>query len=282
LEGGKIMALQLVKPREETEVQLHFSYSQLNTYLICPMKYYFQYVVGVDWETKPVALIFGKSIHKPAEIYYVNLKENGEIIPVEQMIAVFESVMDNEVKKTKVEITYKEGENLGMLRDQGRALIKLFHAEINPQKIIAVEFPFNVKIPDIINGKGNLPIVLVGYFDLVESDLQKTYVVVELKTSAQRFSSIKLEYDLQATTYSYAMSKLKPGTSENSTLVRYDVLLKTKKPAFERYFVTRTEADHKRLIHVVNHVLKAIENRIFYRNTGWQCGDCQFKKACFS
>ena len=276
------MALQLVKTRKETEVQLHFSYSQLNTYLICPMKFYFQYVVGVDWETKPVALIFGKSIHKPAEIYYVNLKENGEIIPVEQMIAVFESVMDTEVKKTKVEITYKEGENLESLRDQGRALIKLFYAEINPQKIVAVEFPFSVKIPDIINGNGNLPIKLIGYFDLVESDSQNTYMVVELKTSAQRFSSLKLEYDLQATVYSYAMAKLKLSTSENSCLVRYDVLVKTKKPAFEHYYVTRTEADHTRLVHSINNVLKAIENRIFYRQTGWQCGDCQFKKACFS
>jgi len=276
------MALQLVKPREETEVQLHFSYSQLNTYLICPMKYYFQYVVGVDWETKPVALIFGKSIHKPAETYYVSLKENGEIIPVEQMIAVFESVMDNEVKKTEVAITYKEGENFESLRDQGRALIKLFHAEITPQKIVAVEFPFSISIPDILNGNGNLPITLVGYFDLIESDSENNYMVGELKTSAQRFSSLKLEYDLQPTVYSYAMSKLKVSTSENSCLVRYDVLVKTKKPAFEHYYVTRTEADHTRLIHCINHVLKAIENRIFYRQTGWQCGDCQFKKACFS
>lgn len=276
------MALQLVKPQPREEIQLHFSYSQLNTYLICPMKYAHQYVYGTTYETKPAALIFGKSIHKPAEIYYVNLKENGEIIPVEQMIAVFESVMDNEVKNTKVEITYKEGENLESLRDQGMELLKLFHSEINPQKIVAVEFPFSVKIPDIINGNGNLPITLVGYFDLVESDSQKTYIVVELKTSAQRFSSIKLEYDLQATVYSYAMAKLKLSTSENSCLVRYDVLLKTKKPAFEHYYVTRTEADHTRLIHSINNVLKAIENRIFYRNTGWQCGDCQFKKACFS
>jgi len=147
------MALQLVKPREETEVQLHFSYSQLNTYIICPMKYYFQYVVGVGWETKPAALIFGKAIHKAAETYYVNLKENGEIIPVEQMITVFESVMDNEMEKTEVAITYKAGENLGTIRDQGIELIKLFHAEVNPQTIVAVEFPFSVAIPDILSGE---------------------------------------------------------------------------------------------------------------------------------
>jgi len=269
------------KPREETEAQLHFSYSQLNTYLICPMKYANQYVIGLDWETKPVALPFGRAIHKSAETYYLSLLEAGEIIPVEQMIAVFESTFDRDTQNTEIELTFKNGENLESLREQGIELLKLFHEETRPQKIVAVEFRFSVGIPDIFNGGEELPIKLVGYFDLVESDPDGAYAVVELKTSAQRFSSLRLEYDLQSTVYSYAMSKMRLATSENSCLVRYDVLLKTKKPAFEHYFVTRTEADHERLVHLINHVLKAIENRTFYRQAGWQCGDCQFKKTCF-
>ena len=220
---------------------------------------------NTPYETKPAALIFGKAIHRAAETFYVNLRETGEIIPAEKMAAVFEAVFDKEIEKTDVEITCKEGENLGTLREQGKVLVRLFHQEINPQKIVAIEFPFNVKVPDIINGNGELPVDLVGRFDLIESDSQRTYIVVELKSSAQRFSSLKLEYDLQATVYSYAMAKLKVATSKTSTLIRYDVLLKTKKPAFEHYYVTRTEEDHQRLIHSLNHVLKAIENRIFYR-----------------
>jgi CRISPR/Cas system-associated exonuclease Cas4 (RecB family) len=280
----EIMTLKLVKPEptENVEVHLHFSYSQLNTYLICPFKFKFQYVEGVPWETKPVALSFGKAIHRGAETYYRNLMETGEIVPVDQLIATFEAVFDQDIQNSDVEITYKEGETAESLRNQGINLLKLFHAEIRPQMIRAVEFPFSIKIPDIINGNGDLPIQLEGIFDLIESDQDGTYAVVELKTSAQRFSSLRLEYDLQATTYSYAMSKMKVATSENSSLVRYDVLLKTKKPAFEQYFVTRTESDYQRLIHLINYVLKAIECRIFYRQTGWQCGDCQFKKTCFS
>jgi|GEM_PF-205158 len=279
----KAMTSGTLKPasREDMEAALHFSYSQLNTYLICPMKYAHQYVWGTPYESKPAALPFGKSIHKAAETYYLNLKETGEIIPAEQVIAAFESVFDNEVKTTEVELTFKEGENLASLRAQGQELLKLFHSEIRPQKIAAVEFPFSVAVPDILNGGGDLPIKLVGYFDLLERDPANTYLVAELKTSSQRFSSLRLEYDLQATVYSYAMAKMKLATSEDSTLVRYDILLKTKKPAFEHYFVTRTEFDHSRLVHLINHVLRAIELRVFYRQTGWQCGDCQFKKACF-
>ncbi len=278
------MTLQMVKPqqRQEPRTHLHFSYSQLSTFLICPMKYAHNYVWGTPWETKPVALPFGKAIHKAAETYYRNLKETGEIIPVDQIIATFEFAFIEETGKTDIELTFKNGENLESIRDQGIDLLRLFHAEIKPQKIVAVEFPFSVKVPDIINGTGDLPIKLEGYFDLIESDQEGNYAVVELKTSAQRFSSLRLEYDNQATTYSYAMDRMRVATSENSCLVRYDVLLKTKKPAFEHYFVTRTKADHKRLIQLINEVLRAIENRIFYRQTGWQCSDCQFKKACFA
>jgi len=280
----KAMTSGTLKPasREEMESTLHFSYSQLNTYILCPMKYAHQYVWGTPWESKPVALPFGKAIHKAAEAFYRSLKDTGEIIQVEQVIATFESVFDNEVKTTDLELTFKEGENPASLRAQGEELLRLFHSEIRPQKIAAVEFPFSVSVPDILNGGGDLPIKLVGFFDLLERDPANTYLVAELKTSSQRFSSLRLEYDLQATVYSYAMSKMRVATSENSCLVRYDVLLKTKKPAFEHYFVTRTESDHNRLVHLINHVLRAIEVRVFYRQTGWQCGDCQFKKACFN
>jgi len=276
--------MELVKPKtkERSEVHLHFSFSQLNTYLICPMKYAHQYVWGTPWETIPVALPFGKGIHKAAETYYLGLMENGEIIPVDQLIARFEAVFLGEIENAQIEVTHKDGENLETLREKGIELLNLFHAETRPQKIRAVELPFSVSVPDILKGGGDLPIRLQGVFDLIETDQDGTYAVVELKTSAQRFSSLRLEYDLQATTYSYAMTKMKVATSENSCLVRYDVLLKTKKPAFEHYFVTRTEEDSRRLIHLINHVLRAIELRVFYRQTGWQCGDCQFKKACFS
>ena len=134
------MNLQMIQPqpREEAETHLHFSYSQFSTYLICPMKYAHNYVWGTSWETKPVALPFGKAVHKAAETYYRNLKETGEIIPVDQVIATFESVFAKETEKTEIELTFKNGENLESLREQGIALLKLFHAEIKPQKIVAV------------------------------------------------------------------------------------------------------------------------------------------------
>lgn len=276
------MALTLVKPqsREQFASGLHISYSQLNTYLICPMKYAHNYVYGTLWERKPAALALGSAVHKSAEHFYLQFKDYNKIISCDEMISVFTDALNQDFEISDVPWTFKADENVDTLREHGIELVRLFHAEASPQKVMAVELPFSVSIPDTANEGEQLPIRLTGFMDLVESDSDGAYCVVELKTSSQRYSKIKLEYDLQASVYSYAMHKMRLSTSNDSTLIRYDVLIKSKKPAFEKYFVTRTHADHQRLIELLNQVLRAIEQRVFYRNTGWQCGDCQFRGAC--
>lgn len=264
---------------EEPEQQLHISYSQLRTYLTCPQRYLYQYVQGVAWERRSAALPFGKAIHKAVEEFYRTLQHTENRLTSEEMVAVFDLTLTQDIENSQVETEFKDGEDLETIRKVGTDLLGVFLKEVHPQKIAAVEIPFSVKIPDLSNGDF-LPIRLEGIFDLVEADSDDTYLVCELKTSSQRYSSIKLEYDLQSTVYSFAMAQMGFATSENSTLVRYDVLLKQKKPSMERYFVSRTTEDHRRLVQLLNQVLRAIELRVFYRLNDWHCGECPFTKRC--
>ena len=205
--------------KEELTRTLHISFSQLSTYLICPMRFSHQYVWGTQPESKPSALVFGKAIHRAVEAYYRNLKETGEIIPAERMEDVFKETVRDEISMTEVELTFKDGEDIDTLREQGVGLIRLFHAEIQPQKIMAVEFPFSASIPDL-DGENMLPVKLVGIFDLIEADADGTYVIGELKTAGQKFSSIRLEHDLQATCYSYAAAKMGLTKTPDGCLIR--------------------------------------------------------------
>ena len=277
------MSIQVLEKVEDgvDRVQLHVSYSQVYTYLLCPMKYAHNYVYGTMPEHKPVSMVFGKAIHKAAEHYYLSLQDTGVVADVAEMEQAFAKSFTDEINHSDALILFKKDQTAEDLQEMGKKLIQLFHAEIKPQKIVAVELPFAVSIPDYF-GTGNLPIKLVGYFDLIESDGEGSYQIGELKTSAQKFSSLRLEYDLQPTVYSFALSQMKLAPTEESCLVRYDVLVKTKKPSFEQYYVLRNGADYERLVHLLNQVLRAIENRLFYRNYGWQCQDCQFKKTCLA
>ena len=267
-------------PKEEVMEQPHISYSQLRTYLTCPQRYGFQYLAKELWERKSAALPFGSAVHKAVEAYYRTLQETGEILSVEVVIDVFDRVFEQQILNSKVEIIFKDGEDFACLRKQGVELLKVFYSEVKPQKIVGVEVPFSVKIPDLANGNNYLPIRLTGILDLVEADSDGSYLVVELKTSSQRFSALKLEHDLQSTVYSFAMSEMGFATSKNSTLVRYDVLLKQKTPSFEKYYVLRTTEDHRRLVQLMNQIHRAIELRVFYRQNGWVCGECPFFTRC--
>ena len=42
---------------------------------------------------------------------------------------------------------FKDGEDFASLRKQGIELLKVFHSQVKPQKIVGVEVPFSVKIP---------------------------------------------------------------------------------------------------------------------------------------
>ena len=267
-------------PKKEVMERLHISYSQLRSYLTCPQRYGFHYVLGAEWERKSAALPLGASVHKAVEAYYRTLQETGEVLSLEVVVDVFDRVFEQQILNSEVEIIFKDGEDYPSLRKQGIELLKVFLKEVKPQKIVGIEVPFSVKIPDLITGEGFLPIRLVGILDLVESDSDGSYLVVDLKTSSQRYSELKLKHDLQSTVYSFALAQMNLATNENSTLVRYDVLLKQKKPSMERYYVSRTKDDQRRLVQLINHVARAVELRVFFRQNGWQCQDCPFANRC--
>jgi putative RecB family exonuclease len=261
--------------KEDFKKSLHVSHTQLNTYLQCPRKYNYQYVLGLSWERKPAALAFGKAIHIAVARYYRELKEKKTVADTETLVELFRDCLSRETGDN--DVAYKRGENKEFLLSMGEDLIKVFTENVRPQCIEAVEMPFNVELVDIDTGEVLEP-KLVGIFDLIESDEEGNLIISELKTAGKKPSDG--QYDLQATIYSYALKEMGYGTTESNMLVRYDVLMKTKQPSLEKYFVVKGEKDYHRMLRLTRDVLKAIEHEVYYPNSGWYCSDCPFKKAC--
>lgn len=261
---------------EETRNKLHISYSQIRTYLTCPRRYRYQYVMALKWETTPSGLVFGKAIHEAVALYYRQKKEQRQATHGD-MLDVYRQAWEKESQRAP--ISYKKKETADSLLSQAVSLLEVFIKHANPGKIEAVEMPFSV---DIVppNGNGPLPYKLKGVFDLVESDDEGNLIISELKTAAKKQKEEEYDAHPQAVVYSYALKMLGYTTSGKSTLVRYDVLLKTKKGGFERYYVVKNERDYQRMLPTMLDVLKAIECEIYYPREGWYCSDCPFKNAC--
>ena len=67
---------QQTSPRDWSSM-LRISKSQIQTYLICPRKFYFQYVMGAMPEFLPASLPFGSALHAAVAAFYRFLKDTG-------------------------------------------------------------------------------------------------------------------------------------------------------------------------------------------------------------
>jgi len=147
-------------------------------------------------------------------------------------------------------------------------------------EIVGVEQPFDVPLIDLDTGEV-LDRALVGTLDLIERDAEGRIVVVDLKTSARKYTDLQADASLQLSVYSYATAMNGLADQEDLRL-RFDVLTKTKQPELCRYWTQRDRAANLRLFRLAAEVLHAIEAGVFHPNPGWQCKDCPFRSRCWA
>jgi len=256
---------------EKLRQGLHVSVSQINTYLMCPEKYRHSYVVGTPPSHRPAALGFGSAIHHALALFYEFIKTHGRKPSPTRMQSAFSDRWDVELDDA-LPIQYKRGEDAGKVKDLGVNMLARFHETgFVPDKVLAVEHPFSVEIPDPATGR-ILEEALVGAIDLL-CEHKGQVVIVEHKTAARKYARDKLVYDMQPSAYQFAARELgvrNPGLA-------FQVLLKTKPPQVEFTTVTRTQEQEEEMLSTYTQVLKAVTQGIFWKNRGWMCTDCQFR-----
>src|SRR5688572_31917461 len=106
---------------------LRISKSQIQTYLICPRKFYFQYVMGAMPEFTPASLPFGRALHAAVATFYRSIKETGTKPDLVSVTNEFESEWEKEV--TGQRMSFQGKTSADSHRDLGRALLQKFYEE---------------------------------------------------------------------------------------------------------------------------------------------------------
>ncbi|PYS44244.1 MAG: hypothetical protein DMG13_34155 [Acidobacteria bacterium] len=83
---------------------LRISKSQIQTYLICPRKFWFQYfpVTGATPEFTPASLPFGAALHAAIATFYRSVKETGAKPGLASVTHEFEVEWEKEVSGRRV------------------------------------------------------------------------------------------------------------------------------------------------------------------------------------
>jgi len=228
------------------EQKKHLSASQINTYLRCPMQYYFRYIRGLKLPPKS-ALILGSSVHAGIAHNYQQKKDSHKDLKVNEVLNVYGQSFDLGAKETE----WEKGEKPGEVKDQGAELIKVYHSEIAPTiQPIEVEQKFEVDFPNVDYG-------FMGYVDLLD-DKQR---IIDHKTTARTPNGISSDHRLQLTGYSLGY---RAGTGKKEKKVRVDYMVKNKHAKVVTLEEKISDGDVDRLLKLMAYVAKAIEQELFY------------------
>jgi putative RecB family exonuclease len=262
----------------ELRQEPHVSFTQLDTYLRCPLRYRLQYVDRVEPDFVPAALALGSGIHGAAAFLFRGLAQGARPAAADVQ-AYFASLWALET--THKPIRFGEKDSPESLLDLGTRMLAVLCARVpDGTEVVAVESAFAVPLVDQATG-AVLDRDLVGTLDLVERDAGGGLVVVDLKTAARKYSDLQVDASLQLSIYSYATA-MNGLADEQDLRLRFDVLTKTRQPELHRYWTTRDRAANVRLYRLAAEVLAAVEVGVFPPRIGWHCQDCPVRSRCWA
>jgi len=246
----------------------HFSYSQLNTYLMCPLRYKLQYVELIQPAFTTAALAFGSAVHEAVAAFY---KQHllGESLRPDQMLDVYRQAWNS---RNGADVRFFNGDGEESLREKALQLVTVFHQAFDPAvEVLGMEEFFEVRLTESVPP-------FHGYIDLIELTPQGRTTIVDLKTAGRKLTKAQVKTNLQLTAYSIGAQAL--GFDSNDLSLRLDVLTKTKNPEMTRYETTRTDQQRERFTRLTKHVWNSIERECWFPRQDWHCQQCAWAETC--
>ena len=246
----------------------HLSSSQINVYMLCGLKYRFQYIDELPRLFRSSALVFGSALHS-ALSWLFKREIAGLEITLEKLYQIFDADWYSQTIDTKIK--YKEGEPELTLVNLGKEFLGMILNEPR-KKLKGSEVPFSIPLVDPATGE-DLGIQLEGFFDLIEADT----TIVEFKTSAQTMVQSDIEYHVQLSAYGYAFKILNGKLAKGFRIVDF---VKARKPKIVTFETTRNQQDLEGFFYLAKEVLKSIRSSVFYPHPGYWCRDCEYAFLC--
>ena len=256
----------------ELRKSLHLSASSIGDYVECGLLYKFGRIDRLPMEYKSDALEFGSVIHLVLGEYY-EAKMVGDRMSLKDVHRSFEEHW-HRVAEDRTDIKYNKGKNFETLLMEGKDLLTAWYMKLPEDnfKVLAIEEAFSFHIPGV-------EIPIIGAMDLIEEDEAGTIIITDFKTSGRAFSVDEVDKNFQLLIYQMATKA--NGYLDREIILKFDTLIKTKKPRFEQYFTVRSEIDEIRAIKKIQTCWNAIQSEIYIPNDlGWRCHYCAYKTAC--
>ena len=272
------------------------SYTKINTYSDCSLKYMFRYIDKIPVKDEgSIALDFGNSIHKGLEDFHSAITDHWHP-DLDVLLDGFEKDWENRILFSKYEFNKEEADHH---REMGRVFMtKYFNEHKGTQwfskpylveKLIKIPL-INLSTGEIVIDDDDAELSVWVKCDLIlryrgpEDKTDKIYII-DHKGVSRDYSERKVMTDMQLTVYNHALKYIiEDGMVNNEDNlpigVGYNLFIKTKEPKIRQKLSSRTDEDINRLLLIARSASNGINKKIFIPNENSWCDYCDFQEPC--
>lgn len=244
--------------KEDINLQ-DLSYTQIETYKLCPLQYKYQYILKIPFLPQATTS-FGESIHNTLYFFYQAFLKNKNITKKE-LIEIY--------NRQWIPIGYNSKlHQLKMKKEGERILLNFFenfhHKNIN---IIGLEKKFKVKVVNKIS--------IVGKIDRLDKLEKNKIEIIDYKTGKLPEEK-EIDKNLQLPIYALAIKNIiTPPPKLNNIILTFYYLSENKKIS--------KKITHQGIIRVkkeIKETIRQIKKANFYPKIGPWCDFCPFQMIC--
>lgn len=250
---------------------IELSPSKIQTYMTCPLSYYFRYVEKIQ-TIKNGRAWMGSAVHKGIETAYN--KQNNQA-GIEEYLKSFRA-QDQEINWQEEEPINVEKEGLNLLQ------VYLESKTFKNLKILNTEYEIFIPFSIAENLK-----TIQFIYDSDTQDSNKIHCIldaatkngiIDWKTTKRKWTQDQIERNIQFNIYALAFLYL---NGQQEVPIQAHILISKKEPEIQILETKKTQEDFKITRQIIFQIIKAIQNEIFYPNPNMLCENyCDYKSLC--
>jgi putative RecB family exonuclease len=255
-------------PRRRGGPPDHISPTSARNYLSCPLRFYFERVLGLRKPTSP-ALHLGKSVHAALQRFHLAVWRGGDQSP-EAVEQAFDEAF-TALEKDEGPVSWTDTKTREKAREDGLRVVAAYLD--SPEALREPPKAVEVHLHEEIEG---LSVPLTGVVDLVRRNL----VPVDFNSASARPDPQQAAFDheLQLVAYQLLLESVTGATPPALELV---FLVKTKVPQVVTVEVPPAgELRKLRTVRMLETAVEGIAAGRYHPQPGMHCSWCQFRAEC--
>lgn len=248
-----------------------YSYSRLDTYFKCPLKYKFRYIDGIKPETEGVEAFMGSRVHDALEKLYKD-KQMKKEITLEQLLHHYGEIWQKNWHEN-IQIVKKEYSAENYLQ-VGRQAIEDYYNRYKPfdgGKIVGLEYKLMIDL------NGDKKYCLTGVIDRLVVKDGGYYEIHDYKTSNKLPTQEEFDNDKQLALYQLGVESAWKDAKEIDLVwhyLRFDKEFRSKRKAED---LDKLRAE---VMEQIDTVERAVAEEAFSPCGGPLCSWCDYQELC--